>query len=477
MTRRITVLAVSTLGAMAGFCRAQAPIQALLLTGQNNHNWQFISRLHQDTLQDTGRFVVDVADDAPAALADRAALKKYEVFVLDYNGPRWGDKAEANFLEAVRSGTGVVIIHASNNAFVGWTEYEKLCALMWVQNTTGHGRFHAFDVAFTNHEHPITKGLADFTAHPDELYHRLVNTQNVKFDLLASALSSTESGGTGKEEPMAIALSYGKGRVFHTPLGHTWLNDDNSKASGIDPQFKILLARGAEWAATGTVTLGAEWKDARPHNTLTEGEKAAGWRLLFDGKSPQGWHGFKSKGFPETWTVKDGTLLRPGGKGEGPDIVTDGEYRDFEFACDWKVAKGGNSGIMYHCDEEHQYSWQTGPEMQILDDGVHADGKKAKTRAGTMYDVVACAFDVSRPAGEWNHARVVVRGTHVEHWLNGFKVVDIDTAGDEFKKAIAESKWAKSKDYNSKPSGHIALQDHGDEVCFRDVKIRDLSGK
>ncbi len=459
---------------------AEGPIHALLLTGQNNHNWQYISRLHQDILQDTGRFVVDVADDTPAALADAAALKKYQVFVLDYNndgGPRWGDKAETNFISAVKDGTGVVVIHAADNAFVGWSEYEKVCGLMWVKPTTGHGQFHPFDITFTDHEHPITKGLPDFKAHPDELYHKLVNTQNVQFKVLANAFSTKESGGTGQDEPMAIVLTYGKGRVFHTPLGHTWRDNDASKAAGSDPQFKILLARGTEWAATGSVTLGTEWKDARTHNTLTDAEKAAGWTLLFDGKSPSGWHGFKSKGFPEKWAVKDGTLFRQASEGEGPDIVTDGEYKDFEFSCDWRVGKGGNSGIMYHCDEEHQYSWQTGPEMQILDDGVHADGKKPKTRAGTMYDVVACAVDVSRPAGEWNHARVVVKGTHVEHWLNGFKVVDIDTASEAYNKAVAESKWAKSKDYNSKPTGHIALQDHGDEVSFRDVKVRDLSGK
>jgi type 1 glutamine amidotransferase len=419
---------------------------------------------------------VDVADDTPAALSDGAALKKYQLFVLDYNGPRWGGPAEANFISAVSAGTGVVVIHASNNAFVGWTDYEKLCGLMWVQGTTGHGKYHGFDVAITSTDHPITRGLKPITAHPDELYHKLVNTQNVRFTTLAEALSSTESGGTGNQEPMAIVLEFGKGRVFHTPLGHTWLNDDNSKTSGVDPQFKILLSRGAEWAATGAVTLGTEWKDARPHNTLTEAEKAAGWKLLFDGSTAKGWHGFKSDKFPDqNWTIQDGTLWRRPGS-EGKDIVTDGDYADFEFACDWKVNKGGNSGIMYRCTEDHDYAWQTGPEMQILDDGVHADGKKPKTRAGTLYDVVACAFDVARPAGEWNHARIVVKGTHIEHWLNGFKVVDIDTTSETYKTALTESKWTKYPDFNTRPKGRIALQDHGDEVWFRDIKVHDLAG-
>ncbi len=471
--------AVLTLG---GHSRAEPPIHALLLTGQNNHNWQYISRLHQDTLQDTGRFQVEVADDAPAALADAAGLKKYQLIVLDYNGPRWGEKAEANFLDAVKNGTGVVVIHASNNAFVGWTEYEKLCGLMWVKDVTGHGQSHSFDIKMADHDHPITKGLPDFKGHPDELYHKLVNTQHADMKVLATAFDAKDIGGTGQDEPVAVVLTYGKGRIFHTPLGHTWLNsdkfdNDGTKTSGTDPQFKTLLARGAEWAATGAVTLPVEWSDARAHNVLSDAEKVAGWKLLFDGSSSAGWHGFKTKAFPEKWAIAGGVMHRPAGEGEGPDIVTDGEYRDFEFAVDWKAAKGSNSGIIYRCTEDHDYSWQTGPEMQILDDAVHADGRKAKTRAGTLYDVVPCAFDVARPAGEWNHARIVVKGTHVEHWLNGFKVVDIDTASPEYKKAVAESKWAKSADYNSKPAGHIALQDHGDEVWFRDIKVRDLSGK
>jgi cytochrome c len=138
--------------------------------------------------------------------------------------------------------------------------------------------------------------------------------------------------------------------------------------------------------------------------------------------------------------------------------VTDGQYADFEFACDWKVAKNGNSGIIYHTTEDHDYSWQTGPECQILDDAGHADGKKPKTRAGTLYDVIPCAFDVCRPAGEWNHARIVIKGSKVEHWLNGFKIVETDTTSEDFKKAIAASKWAKASDYGSRAKGHIACR-------------------
>jgi type 1 glutamine amidotransferase len=455
---------------------ADEPIRALLLTGQNNHNWPFTSRVHEETLEATGRFAVDVADDPAAALADAGALKGYSVFVLDYNGRRWGDAAEANFLARVREGAGVVIIHAANNAFVGWKEYEQLCGLMWINGTTGHGKFHSFDVSWVDAAHPILSGMPEIKSHSDELYHKLVNTQKSEFKTLAQALSTTESGGTGNHEPMAMTLAFGRGRIFHTPLGHVWKGDDASKVSVVDPQFRILVARGAEWAANGTVTIGSTWQDGRTHNVLTLREKLEGWTSLFDGKTGKGWHGFKMQAFPENWEAAAGVLRRKEGK-NGPDLVTDAEYADFEFAYDWKVGPGGNSGVMYRCSEEKQYPWQTGPEMQVLDDARHADGKKPKTRAGTLYDVIACSADVCRPAGEWNSARIVARGTKIEHWLNGFKVVDTDTVGDEYRAALAQSKWAKSTDYNSLKRGRIALQDHGDPVEYRNLKVRDLSGK
>jgi len=471
---RIGASVTAVAGTLAAAQPATEPIHALILTGANNHNWSYTSRVHKDTLEESGRFQVDIADLPITSLKDPAKLKKYQVFVIDYNGPRWGDAAEANFLAAVKEGTGVVIIHAANNAFVGWTEYEKLCGMMWITGTTGHGDFHAFDVKWTMPDHPILKGLPEFKAHPDELYHTLVNTQKSNITVLGEAFDDPKVKGTGKNEPMVMTLEYGKGRVFHTPLGHVWTGSDSAKASISDAQFRVLLARGTEWAATGKVTIGTEIKDQRPHNQLSEAEKLLGWKLLFDGKTTDSFRLYKGEKFPEKgWVVKDGVLWRQAGESIG-DIVTKEEYKNFEFACDWKVDKGGNSGIMYHVTEDHSYPWETGPEMQILDDGVHQDGKKDKTRAGTMYDVVACAYDVSRPAGQWNHARIIVKGTQIEHWLNGFPVVKIDTGSQDYKAALAASKWTKYPDYNTKAAGRIALQDHGDEVMFRDIKVREL---
>ncbi len=461
----------STATATAG--AGTAPIKTLLVTGQNNHNWQFTSRLHAETLQASGRFSVDITDEPAKTLADAAKLAGYQLVVLDYNGPRWGEAAEKNFAAAVQKGLGVLVIHASNNAFEGWPEYEKMVALCW-RKETGHGKFHVFDVDATKERHPVTDGVAPIVQHPDELYHRLANPQKVEFTTLLDAYSDPETGGVGTREPMAIVLQFGKGRIFHTPLGHVWLGAQDQKASICDPQFKTLICRGGEWAATGAVTLPIAWADTRAHNTLTAQESAAGWKLLFDGTVATGLRGFKAKEMPvEGWKSENGTLHHVA-NGGGGDLVTRDEYADVEFSVEWKISPKGNSGIMYRVSEDQNTPWLTGPEMQILDDGGHPDKDNPKTRAGTMYGLYACAFDVSRPAGEWNTAMVRIRGSKVEHWLNGWKVVDADLAGDDLKKLIAGSKFKDFPKFAKNAKGRIALQDHGDDVWFRNIKVREL---
>jgi len=207
------------------------------------------------------------------------------------------------------------------------------------------------------------------------------------------------------------------------------------------------------------------------HNVLTADERAAGWRLLFDGTSTQGWRAYKGTTCPEGWRAEHGALVRAAQAG---DIVTTDEFGDFELVLDWKIARGGNSGVFFHVDETHGSVWESGAEMQVLDNDEHADGKNPLTSAGSNYALHAPPRDVTRPTGTWNRARLVVRGAHVEHWLNGAKIVEYERWTDEWKALVAASKFAGMPAYGLNKRGHIALQDHGDRVEFRDVKLREL---
>lgn len=203
-------------------------------------------------------------------------------------------------------------------------------------------------------------------------------------------------------------------------------------------------------------------------------EKEAGWIVLFDGTSTEHFRGYRQESFPNRgWAVIDGTLRRTAGQGGG-DIITREQFGDFEFVCEWLVTPGANSGIIYRCTEDKRYTWETGLEMQILDDEAHRDGSSPKTRAGSLYDLVGPKKDMVKPAGEWNEARVVAQGTHIRHYLNGELIVDIDMNSDEYREAHAASKWPGMPDMGTRMKGHIALQDHGDEVWFRNIRVREL---
>ncbi len=442
------------------------PIRVLVVSGANNHDWQFTTPAIEAFLEETGRFEVDTTEKPAETLADAEGLAKYEVLFLNYNGDRWGEPAETNFLAAVRAGAGVVVLHAANNAFPGWVEYERLVGDLW-RDGTGHGRFHAFDVDLVVRTHPITAGLDGLPAHPDELYHSLVHTPGVERTVLAEAPSSVESGGTGRREPVAFVLSYGEGRIFHTPLGHVWPGVPETRASIEDPALQRLLVRATEWVATGQVA------EATP-NALTAAETRAGWKNLFDGASTSEWRSFRGEGFPAAgWTVEDGTLRHVAGAGGG-DIVTRDAWSDFELALEWKAAPGANSGIMYLVGEDAGATWATGPEMQILDDERHHDGGDRLTSAGSLYGLLACPAGVARPAGQFNQVRIRVEKRHVQHWLNGVKVVEYDLDSEPFRALVAGSKFRDMPGFARQERGHVALQDHGDDVWFRNLRIRPL---
>jgi type 1 glutamine amidotransferase len=403
--------------------------------------------------------------EQPARELAELDLGAAAAMVLDYNGPRWGDAAERAFLDAVRAGTGVVVVHAANNAFPGWTEYERLVGLCWREGT-GHGTYHPFDVHVVDAAHPITNGMDDLRQHPDEMYHRLVPTPGAEFRVLLSAFSDPRRGGTGRFEPMATAAHFGKARVFHTPLGHTWTGEVPTRATWHDAQFRRLFARGTEWAATGAVTL-----DPAPLNRLGEAERAQGFELLFDGRSLEGWRAYRKEGPPEQgWIAHRGALVHQAGGGGG-DLVTAARYADFDLRFQFRVAAGANSGVLWRVQETEPQTYFTGPEYQILDDlSVKPDPRHG---AGALYDLDGNEGAPLRPAGRWNDARIVVEKGRAQHWLNGVLVVDVPCLGPEWQQRIAASKF-RDWPFGRAADGHIALQDHGDEVAFRHLRIRRL---
>jgi hypothetical protein len=208
-----------------------------------------------------------------------------------------------------------------------------------------------------------------------------------------------------------------------------------------------------------------------PLNTLTAAEQAAGWKLLFDGTTTNGWRGYKLDSMPGGWQVVDGALTRVAA---GGDIVTRDQYANFELELDWNISPGGNSGILYRGSEEEDAIYWSAPEMQVLDDARHPDGHSRLTSAGSDYGLYPSPAGVVKPAGEWNHVRIVVNGNHVEHWLNGVKVVEYELGSADWTAKVAASKFAPHPHYGRNTTGYISLQDHGDRVAYRNIKIRVL---
>lgn len=199
-----------------------------------------------------------------------------------------------------------------------------------------------------------------------------------------------------------------------------------------------------------------------------------GFKVLFDGTSTDAWRGFRRDAFPSKgWVVENGALKTVVG-GDRCDLFTKDTYKDFELELEWKVSPGGNSGVFYGVSESEKETYFTGPEMQVLDDAGHNDGKDPKTSAGSLYALVAPVGKTLKPVGEYNQTRLVKKGSHVEHWLNGKKVVEYELGSEALAKLIAESKFKDMTRFAKEGQGHIALQHHGQEVWYRNVRIRPL---
>ena len=234
--------------------------------------------------------------------------------------------------------------------------------------------------------------------------------------------------------------------------------------------------------AGGLAACGAR-DEAGPPNTLTPAEEEAGWQLLFDGETAAGWRAYNQDTFPsQRWEVRDGTLAivpsDPPGRG-GSDLVTEERFEHFELTIDFRLTPVANSGILYRVlERDGDAIWYNAPEFQALDDSAYIADLGAddmhKHLTGDNYDLHTSAMEAANPVGEWNRARVIVDNGHVEHWLNGELTVAYDIESPEWERLVEESKFVEYPEYGLATRGHIGIQDHGDRVYFRNIKIRRL---
>ncbi|MBL8828741.1 MAG: DUF1080 domain-containing protein [Planctomycetaceae bacterium] len=207
-----------------------------------------------------------------------------------------------------------------------------------------------------------------------------------------------------------------------------------------------------------------------PLNSLTEAEKSAGWQLLFDGKSTEHFRNFKKDKVGDGWKIEDGAIVWAG-KGAG-DIITTEQFDAFELTLDYNISEGGNSGLMYHVLESEKTPWMTGPEIQIQDNVKGHDPQKA----GWLYQLYKSDVDATKPAGEWNTLRILITPAKCEQYMNGVKYCEYVKGSPDWNERVAASKFSKMPEFGKPTKGHICLQDHGNVVKFRNIKIRKITG-
>lgn len=491
----------SAVSNFAVFAEDATAIRALIVDGQNNHDWRKTTPLIKATLEGAGLFKVDVATTPEKGdmSSFRPKFSEYAVVVSNYNGQAWSKDAANDFEAFVKNGGGFVSVHAADNSFPEWPEYNKMIGLggwggrseksgpyvrwkdgQFTKDTTpggggSHGKKHPFAVIVRDAQHPITKGLpSSWMAAEDELYAQLRGPAE-NMQVLATAFSDKSTGGTGEHEPILMAIEYGKGRVFHSTLGH-----DVKAMQGV--AFQTTLQRGTEWAATGKVTLPAVSESEltsdkpalRDPTTLSAktsspsvnfdtvpNPDSGSWVSLFNGKDLTGW---SQKNGTAKYSVKDETVLGTTEEGSPNSFMcSEKEYADFELTFEVKVDDQLNSGVQIRSRSlaEMNNGRVHGPQVEI---------EASPGEAGYIYGEGTPRGWISKQQpqtkaiknGEWNRYLVRAVGPRIQTWINGQKIEDL-VDENEFKK------------------GFIGLQVHGIakgsgpfSVQWRDIRINEI---
>ena len=221
------------------------------------------------------------------------------------------------------------------------------------------------------------------------------------------------------------------------------------------------------------LTMPATFMADETHNQLSAEEDAEGWQLLFDGSTLDGWRTYRQPAPNLHWQARAGELILT--RGGGGDLITERSWADFELRLEWKISEGGNSGIFFLADETADRIYYNAPEIQVLDDARHRDNQVDTHRSGSLYDLIAAPPESQKPAGEWNPVVIRHVGGHLSVWQNGVQTIDIQIGGERWRELVAGSKFAEWSGFGALSSGHIGLQDHGDVVSFRNLKILDLT--